>query len=192
MTHDFFGWQAIIFNLACLLTLALEFWLEARDHDVAASNQDRKTASLINIFTALALLIGYLAYYNNLWPMLESEKIRFVSSLVLVWSGLFLRFWATRSLGVFFRSVVIVEPGQKIVSSGPYKYIRHPSYSAALMVIGGLILAWNSWLGLAALILVLIAYARRIKVEEKVLVESFGSDYAAYREHTKKLVPFIY
>lgn len=192
MTHDFFGWQAIIFNLACLLTLALEFWLEARDHDVAASNQDRKTASLINIFTALALLVGYLAYYNNLWPMLESEKIRFVSSLVLVWSGLFLRFWAIRSLGVFFRSVVIVEPGQKIVSSGPYKYIRHPSYSAALMVIGGLILAWNSWLGLAALVLVLIAYARRIKVEEKVLVESFGYDYADYREHTKKLVPFIY
>ena len=53
------------------------------------------------------------------------------------WLGLALRIWAIAALGGAFRTTVEVEPGQTVVSTGPYRWIRHPSYAGLLLIVAG-------------------------------------------------------
>jgi protein-S-isoprenylcysteine O-methyltransferase Ste14 len=80
-----------------------------------------------------------------------------------------------------------------VVQSGPYRYIRHPSYTGALITLAGLGLALGNWLGLLALLgCMTIAYGYRIKVEEAALVAALGEPYRLYMARTRRLVPFLF
>jgi protein-S-isoprenylcysteine O-methyltransferase Ste14 len=87
-----------------------------------------------------------------------------------MWLGLATRVWAIAALGGAFRATVEVDPGQAVVSTGPYRWIRHPSYLGLLLIVAGFGLAVGNWLSLAAcLVLPLPALVRRIHVEEAEL-----------------------
>ena len=78
----------------------------------------------------------------------------------------------------------------RLVTRGPYNYIRHPSYTGSLLILTGLSLTIGTWLGsLFAFVVSLIAHEYRIRVEEEALREAFGSDYEEYEKRTWKLFP---
>ena len=107
--------------------------------------------------------------------------------------GLVLRIWAVRTLGADFTYDVRVRPGQPVVRTGPYRLMRHPSYSGALLATLGLGLALGTWLSLALAVLVpLPAVLRRIAVEERALTGELGWAYEDYRSSTRRLVPWIW
>jgi protein-S-isoprenylcysteine O-methyltransferase Ste14 len=86
-----------------------------------------------------------------------------------------------------------VEESQKIVQKGPYKWIRHPSYSGIILFCIGYGLAVQNWLSLIiAILLPTIALLYRIKIEEEALVKGIGTEYEAYQKKTKKLIPGIW
>jgi protein-S-isoprenylcysteine O-methyltransferase Ste14 len=86
--------------------------------------------------------------------------------------GLTLRVWAIAALGSAFRTTVEVEPGQSVVSTGPYTWIRHPSYAGLLLILAGFGAALGNWLSLTACVLLpLPALVWRIHVEEAELKE---------------------
>ena len=88
--------------------------------------------------------------------------------------------------------VVGIQKDQKVIEKGPYKYVRHPSYTGALIIFIGLGLALQSWAGVLTLILLfIIAYGYRIYVEEKVLISELGEPYIEYKKRTKRLIPYI-
>ena len=108
-------------------------------------------------------------------------------------SGMALRVWSVRTLGQYFTYVVRVSSDQKVVETGPYRWVRHPSYTGgALTGIGiGLSLRY----GLAPAIIgaaVLASYLIRIGVEERALAEGIGEPYRAYMTRTKRLIPFLW
>lgn len=117
-----------------------------------------------------------------------------VIGITLIWMGIGLRLWAVRTLGRFFTYAVMVVAGQRIVSSGPYRVIRHPSYSAVLMTLLGTGLALGNWASVAALVLLpLAAYLWRIQVEEAALMQSLSEDYTAFMHRTpRRLIPGIW
>ncbi len=118
-----------------------------------------------------------------------SGNVQYVG-LVLLTAGIVLREWAVMVLGKHFTVRVQVHEKAKLVTQGPYNYIRHPSYTGSLLIFIGLSLAVGSWLGtLLALAVNLIAYKYRIRVEEEALQEAFGSDYEEYKKRTWKLFP---
>ena len=95
----------------------------------------------------------------------------------MMWLGLALRVWAIAALGGDFRTTVEVEPGQPVVSSGPYGSIRHPSYAGLLLIVAGFGAALGNWLSLAAcVVLPLPAIVWRIHVEEAELNRVLGAD----------------
>ena len=107
--------------------------------------------------------------------------------------GFALRVWAIVVLGSSFRTTVETHEGQKVVSGGPYRLVRHPSYSGLVLMGLGYGLALQNWLSLAvALLLPLLPLIYRIRVEEAALVSSMGSEYEDYRKRTKKLIPWIW
>jgi protein-S-isoprenylcysteine O-methyltransferase Ste14 len=115
------------------------------------------------------------------------------AGLAVMWAGLAVRIWAVVVLGRAFRTTVEVDVGQQVVDRGPYRWVRHPSYTGMLVIGVGLGLADGDWLSLAILLLLpLVTMLRRIFVEEAVLVQVLGQPYLTYRARTKRLVPGLW
>ena len=110
-----------------------------------------------------------------------------------MWLGLALRIWAIAALGGAFRTTVEVDPGQAVVSTGPYRWVRHPSYSGLLLIVTGCGLAAGNWLALAICIaLPPPELLWRIHVEEAELTGVLGDRYRAYQAQTKRLIPRLW
>jgi protein-S-isoprenylcysteine O-methyltransferase len=108
-------------------------------------------------------------------------------------AGIVLRVWSVRTLGRYFTYAVKVGPEQKVVESGPYRLLRHPSYTGGLLT--GIGIGLSLRYGLAPAILggaMLVAYLIRIAVEERALAEGIGEPYRAYMTRTKRLIPFLW
>jgi len=109
----------------------------------------------------------------------------------IVGAGL-LRRHCFRMLGERFTYDVRVAAAQPVVEHGAYRYVRHPSYTAGLLLFGGIGLALGNWLSLAiSVVIPVLAYSYRIAVEERALVETLGPAYANYMKRTKRLIPFL-
>jgi protein-S-isoprenylcysteine O-methyltransferase Ste14 len=115
------------------------------------------------------------------------------AGLLVMWAGLAVRIWAIVVLGNSFRMTVEVDTSQRVVDSGPYRWVRHPSYTGIVLLMAGLGLVYGNVPALAIL-LVLPAgvLIHRIFVEEAVLTEVIGRAYADYAARTKRLVPGLW
>jgi protein-S-isoprenylcysteine O-methyltransferase Ste14 len=116
----------------------------------------------------------------------------FAAGIILMLAGVAFRWYAIHVLGRFFSVVVAIQPGQTVVEAGPYRWLRHPSYSGAILTLFGLGLAYGNWASVLVLILLPgIGYAYRISVEERVLLAELGDAYGQYMKRTKRIVPFV-
>jgi protein-S-isoprenylcysteine O-methyltransferase Ste14 len=115
------------------------------------------------------------------------------AGLVIVGLGFTLRAWAITTLGAALRTTVEVEQSQQVVTNGPYRWVRHPSYTGTLVITLGFGIALGNWLSLAlCAVLPPLALIRRIKVEESELVRVVGEPYRVYSARTRRLVPGIW
>ena len=113
--------------------------------------------------------------------------------LVLILLGLALLIWARSHLRGLYSGHVEIQADHRLVSSGPYRRIRHPSYAGFLLLVLGVALGYSSLIGLLAIpIFLLPGLAYRMSVEEKLLGEQFGDEYSAYQVKTKRLIPGIW
>lgn len=114
-------------------------------------------------------------------------------AVALLAVGLGVRWVAIVSLGRFFTVDLAIHRGHALVSTGLYRYIRHPSYAGLLAAFAGLGVFVGNWLALVALTVpVAFALLARIRKEEAALLEGLGLRYAEYCARTKRLVPGIY
>ena len=80
-----------------------------------------------------------------------------------------------------------------MIQDGPYRYVRHPSYSGSMLALIGLGCLTFNWLGFAVIIASsFLAYTLRISVEEKVLRQNLGEEYRRYARRTKRLITGIF
>jgi protein-S-isoprenylcysteine O-methyltransferase Ste14 len=115
------------------------------------------------------------------------------AGVVLMLAGVVLRWVSIYVLGRFFTRNVTVAGGQTVVDWGPYRYVRHPSYSGSLLSLLGFGLAPGNWAGLAAIMLCAGAgFLYRVRIEERVLQEGLGQAYTDYMRRTKRFIPFVY
>jgi protein-S-isoprenylcysteine O-methyltransferase Ste14 len=107
--------------------------------------------------------------------------------------GLIIRWIAILSLNRSFRVKVTVAENQKLLTTGIYRCIRHPSYSGSLLSFLGLALVFNNWITIVVLFLpIFLAFLYRIRIEERVLYEAFEQEYEEYCQKSKRLIPGIY
>jgi protein-S-isoprenylcysteine O-methyltransferase Ste14 len=155
------------------------------------AGRDRGTRVLIAVTLGAAIVAALGA--RSAAPELGLPEPLRVAGLVVMWLGLALRVWAIASLGSGFRTTVEVEPGQPVVSSGPYRWIRHPSYTGLLLIVAGLGAALGNWLSLVAcLVLPVPAIVWRIRVEEAELDRVLGDAYRSYRAGRARLIPRLW
>jgi protein-S-isoprenylcysteine O-methyltransferase Ste14 len=119
--------------------------------------------------------------------------VAFAAGMVILLAGLALRGWSFKTLGTYFTHTVMVSSDQPVISAGPYRLLRHPSYTGALMACAGVGLASANWAGLAVMTLLpLGVLLRRIHIEEDALLATLGDRYRAYASDHKRLVPLVW
>jgi len=112
-------------------------------------------------------------------------------SLILL--GVALRWYAIWTLGRYFTRDVAVSADQKIVQTGPYRYIRHPAYCGTFLTMLGVGLAMTNWASLSTLLIcVFLGHMYRVGVEEEALSQTIGQSYVEYMHHTKRFIPFVF
>ena len=141
----------------------------------------------------IGAFIGFwLAFAARQFAIPWDRSILFGIGIFLILAGTAFRWYAIRTLGKYFTLQVATQPGQAVVENGPYRWIRHPSYTGSLMSLLGLGLVLSNWLSLIAVLLfTIIGYSYRIWVEEMALVNALGEPYRDYMKRTKRIIPFI-
>jgi protein-S-isoprenylcysteine O-methyltransferase Ste14 len=133
-------------------------------------------------------------------PILNTHHLGAWNSPYVGWMGIFsmlvgliLRYWAARTLGVFYTRTLQTLTGQQIIDQPPYSVIRHPGYLGTFFIETGAGFAIMNWVVLASLVGIgMASRLYRIQVEEAMLQNAFGAEYNLYAEKTWRLIPFIY
>ncbi|OLC45225.1 MAG: hypothetical protein AUH68_04830 [Gemmatimonadetes bacterium 13_1_40CM_4_69_5] len=121
------------------------------------------------------------------------QPVLFGIGIATVIAGSVLRRHCWRVLGASFTGDVRAHPDQPIVTTGAYAVVRHPSYSAGILMNTGIGLALGSWASTALLALVsFAAYSYRIAVEERALLASVGEPYREFMRTRRRLIPYVY
>jgi protein-S-isoprenylcysteine O-methyltransferase len=152
--------------------------------------EDRGTAIQI-LYTVYLVQLAALIELCLRRPALVVDAVA-ISAAAAMLGGLALRTWAVRELGKYFTWNVEVQADQRVIRSGPYRLLRHPSYTGALVTFLFACVLLRSWVAaLGALVLLPLAFLRRIAHEEALLARALPG-YADYARTTWRLVPFVY
>jgi protein-S-isoprenylcysteine O-methyltransferase len=96
-------------------------------------------------------------------------------------------------LGRFFTVNVAIATNHRLIDTGPYRFVRHPSYTGALMAFLGLALCLANWASLVVMVVpVFLVFLWRMHVEEGALLQALGNQYRNYMNRTKRLIPAVY
>jgi protein-S-isoprenylcysteine O-methyltransferase len=168
----------------------LAYVKRSRDDSVDA---DDATLRTLWITILAAVTAGILAASGVPLATMSAAGFLFWLGCALFALGLVLRWYSIIYLGRFFTVNVAIHSGHEIIDTGPYRRIRHPSYTGALLAFLGLGLSLTNWASLAIIVLPIFwAFSQRIATEETALASALGTPYINYMRRTKRLAPFIY
>ncbi len=182
--------------VGCVLAAGLLCWLAL---EVLTSRRSPAPDSTLDRGSRYLVVGGYVAgmaaatavAVTSSWQQLPAWPAMW-GGLTLIAGGLLLRVWAIGTLGPWFTYDVRVQPGQRLVTSGPYRLVRHPSYTGALLAALGFGISLGS-AGAAAVAFAfpLCALWPRVRLEEAAMGRAFGSAYAAYARTVPRFVPSL-
>lgn len=160
-----------------------------RSRKTVSNSYDQNSLTKMWIVIITSIVAGVFIAFT--YPMFNETE--YFLGVVLILSGLLLRFIAIFSLKSFFTADVSIHHDHRLKTDGIYKRVRHPSYTGSLLSFLGLGLTLGNWISLVIIFIpVLAAFLYRIKIEEKVLKNNFKGEYVEYQGKSKKLIPYIY
>jgi protein-S-isoprenylcysteine O-methyltransferase Ste14 len=192
--NPYFGGNPATLTIALVTVLTWVVLERVQDirHRGGGKRQDRGSYLLLVLCILAAGVIALLSTTVP-WFRIGGEPIPFILGVVLAWGGIVLRAASFRALGRYFTFHVETRPDQPVISTGPYRVLRHPSYTGLWLTIVGLALMCGTWIALAAaLLLPAVGLAVRIRVEERALKAELGEAYLAFAATRKRLIPFVW
>lgn len=196
------GTTMILFQgrlLALIYGGLLGAWLLSSVVTLVRNRAKRGIAQRDGRFVGQALLVFMLANVAaigclKIFPQATfATPLTSITGLILMTLGLVVRTWAMVHLGRFFTVEVAVASDQRVIDSGPYRLVRHPSYSGILFLTLGVGLCFGNLIGMLSIVGPMIALMlRRMRVEEQTLAAELGNPYLAYMGKKKRLIPGVY
>jgi protein-S-isoprenylcysteine O-methyltransferase Ste14 len=188
------GLGLILFDFTIFIWIASEIFGAAlvpalRRRGATGVKRDRGSRALITVSILVSILIAFYFGYGGIAALPDSI---FYVGIFLMFLGVLVRQYAIAVLGRFFSLSVQISEDHKVIDKGPYRLIRHPSYTGILITFIGLGLAVQSLGALLVLVLFFaVSFGYRMYVEERALLSGLGQDYASYMRRTKRLIPFL-
>ena len=165
----------------------------ARRSKTRSQGKDRLTLPLLWIVITLSVSAGFFCRLNFPQGRLPLPFVFYITGLVLFVAGLIMRWIAIIHLGRFFTVNIAITKDHKLITNGPYRFLRHPSYTGTLLMFFGFGLCMLNIFALVAVIVpITTAFLWRIHVEEAALSEVFGDRYRVYRATTARIIPWLY
>lgn len=185
--------MTLLFGLVVLVWLASEVVIGIRSLLAPRGRRSDRwsgPALVVGVYLAVAVGMGA-ARRDAQFAITAGRSELFALGLAVAAAGIALRWYAVLTLGRFFTTRVQTTSEQTVVESGPYRWIRHPSYTGGLLTILGVLMCSTNWISLACFLLAVPGFLYRIRVEEGALMAGLGRPYVDYMRRTKRLVPFV-
>jgi protein-S-isoprenylcysteine O-methyltransferase Ste14 len=164
--------------------------------DVFYSHREGRAFALISRALIIAAIGGVVAYtrssHSMAWARLTLPAWLRILGLPLAAGGIALFSWVLVALGRQFSTSLVIRSGHTLVASGPYRWVRHPMYTAlCLFFLGQFLLCANWFVGVTAGTAFLGVMLVRTPREERMLLERFGQEYRTYMEGTGRFIPKV-
>lgn len=197
------GMSGTVLILLYAIQAEIRFGSKARASKPGA--RDRGTSQAVS-FAAMVPVIGFVLAMQAMMPSLRAGFPAFLKEAgalpgmpAFAWVGaglgvlgLAIRMWSVLTLRERYTRTLLIQDEHAIERGGPYRFVRHPGYLGSLLCLNGIALcSGNTWVALASFVALAAAYAYRIRAEDAMLVEQFGTAYESYRREVKAVVPFV-
>lgn len=196
--------DAIVFNLVPIIWVSWVVYWTIAAHGTKTTQREESVGSRLGHILPLGLaswllfartLPGCRSGTLALFPAWSCDKIvasgpevYFIGVGVLV-TGLGFAIWARRWLGRNWSGVVTLKEDHELVRGGPYRFVRHPIYTGILLGFVGSAIARNEWRGVLAVAICYAALWRKLKLEERWMIERFGDAYRKFQSEVPALIP---
>ncbi len=195
--------SSVASSVAAFLILGYFVGIEPRTRKTAAARSlsrgefDRGSTAAIGIAFGISIAVLLLTLALNAFRLgllaLPLGAWFGWSGVAVMLLGLALRLQAARTLGAYFTRTLLAAPDQSIVQHGLYRVVRHPGYLGDLLLWIGASMATHNLFAIVCIPVVMVAaYAYRIRQEEAMLRATLGEPYVAYMARTQRLIPFVY
>jgi protein-S-isoprenylcysteine O-methyltransferase Ste14 len=171
-------------------------WKIVRGGVEGAKSADSKDGGSIRVLLGgmwIALMLGFFLSFVKAGSFPRGARLPvFAIGVALMILGSLLRRWCFRTLGQYFTGDVKARVDQPVIRTGPYRFVRHPSYTAGIMMFTGIGLALGSWFSFLLITIASIAtYWYRVTIEERALLSTIGEQYASFMKERKRFIPYI-
>lgn len=191
-----FVWPHVLVFWAVYIWAFLPEWKVVQAGVEGAKRADSRDSGSLRVLLSgmwIALFLAFPLSFVRAWSFPRSVQLSlFAVGVALILLGSLLRRYCWRTLGQYFTGDVRARPDQPVIRAGPYRLVRHPSYTAGMMMFIGIGLALGSWFSFVLLTIATIAtYGYRVVIEERALLDTIGEAYRSYTRETKRFIPYI-
>jgi protein-S-isoprenylcysteine O-methyltransferase Ste14 len=183
------------FRVSICCWFAVEVALLVRDlvRGKGRRGRDRGTRLIVSLSLSGSIFTGLLMRQWVPAADTPAADAFAAAGIIVIWLGLAVRVWAVLTLGESFRTFVEVDADQAVVTRGPYRWVRHPSYTGLLLIAAGFGVGAGNWLSLLICAVVPpLGLLPRIAVEEAEMIRVLGEQYRSYQKATHRLVPGLW
>jgi protein-S-isoprenylcysteine O-methyltransferase Ste14 len=187
--------QAILFWAVWVWSFLPEWKIVKRAREEAKHEGSKDAGSIRVIMMGnwigmmLAFLFGFMPFGQ--FPSAIRSDGYYVGVVIMI-AGSLLRRRCWRELGEHFTGDVKAAADQPVVQTGPYRWVRHPSYTAGMLMFVGIGVALTNWLSIVVVLAAsAVAYSYRVRVEERALLAEIGQPYADFMRTRKRFIPFV-
>ena len=171
----------------------IAYWsVAAKNSGAAKSSESQRSRSIHELLLNSGLLLLFLPVPGLAGHFLAQARSVTLAGLVVQAAFFPLAWWSRRHLGRNWSTKVRIAEEHELVRSGPYRFVRHPIYTAMLGMALGTTIVSGQYHSLLGLLIIAIAYWRKIRIEEAALGGAFGAEYDEYRRKSWALVPLIF
>lgn len=185
---------ALILALGAFLSVRVYYRVKTRTLGKGSFPQDNKivlTVLLISLVLTFSVIVTWLTNPDRIkWSALSLPGwLRWTGALVSLAAAPLL-LWVHHALGASYSAKLEIRQ-QRLVTAGPYRWMRHPMYSAIFLWTVGLSLIVANWMVFFTPVAFAVFVIRRVPGEEQMMIEAYGDTYREYMKHTARFLPTL-
>jgi protein-S-isoprenylcysteine O-methyltransferase Ste14 len=155
------------------------------------SRSQRLRYSILLVAGYFLLIRGHRMPYPLSVPVIPHMEIVAWVGVVSCVAGLGFCIWARFTLGRNWSGAVTLKEGHELIERGPYRLVRHPIYTGLLAMFLGTVIVLGHVAGITGLVLVFVSFWIKLRDEERIMLNQFPDQYAAYQLRAKRIIPFV-
>ena len=186
-----YGWPMWT-SIAMWCVIEIYWDISKRNTAPETDSESRQSRWMHLLLLSAAQFLIFLPVQGLRQRYLPASALVTATGLILNVAGVVLAIWSRRCLGRYWSGKITIKVDHQLIRSGPYRVIRHPIYTAMLILYLGTAVVSGELHALMGWALAIIAYLRKIKLEEANLIKAFGEEYRNYCSESRALLPGVF